>query len=158
MKNINTEEPDVHWGFLDIKDKIVLDLGCGKWWSSISTAEWFLNEGAKQVIGVDLSPMSIDRYNFIMKAERIDSSEQLQTLIDEYNPDIIKCDIEGAESYFDNIDSLPEKVKQFAVEYHDNNTKLICEKAIKRWNFENVEIYSLLGYGTERIGVINAWR
>jgi len=158
MKNIDTEEPNIHWGFLDIKDKTVLDLGCGKWWSSISTAEWFLNEGAKQVIGVDLSPMSIDRDNFIMKAERIDSSDQLQKLIDEFKPDIIKCDIEGAESYFDSVDSLHEGVKQFAVEYHDNNTKLICEEAIKRWNFENVEIYSLLGYGTERIGVINAWK
>lgn len=158
MKNITTEEPNIHWGFLNVKDKIVLDLGCGKWWSSISTAEYFLNQGAKQVVGIDLSPMSIDNPLFTMIVERIDSAEQIQKLIDQYSPDIIKCDIEGAESYFSSIDSLPEYVKQFAVEYHDANTGAICNEAVKRWKYENVEIYSLLGYSTDRIGVVHAWR
>ena len=30
MMYITSEEPINHWGFIDFKDKIVLDLGCGK--------------------------------------------------------------------------------------------------------------------------------
>lgn len=158
MKNIDTEEPDVHWGFLNVINKIVLDLGCGKWYSTISTAEWFLNKGAKQVIGIDLSSIGIEKDNFTMIVGKISTPEQLHKLILNNNPQIIKCDIEGAETCFDKIETLPETVEQFAVEYHDADTKAVCEAAVKRWKFPNVENYSLLGYGTERIGVIHAWK
>jgi SAM-dependent methyltransferase len=158
MKNINTEEPDIHWGFLDIKDKTILDLGCGRWYSSISTAEWFLNKGAKKVIGVDLSALSIEDERFTMKVEGISSTEQLQSLINQYLPDVIKCDIEGAELYFDSVETLPDEVKQFAVEYHDNTTKIICENAMRRWGFINIEEYTLLGHDINRIGVIHGWK
>lgn len=38
---ITSEEPGNHWGFINFKDKIVLDLGCGKFHSTISTYDWF---------------------------------------------------------------------------------------------------------------------
>lgn len=158
MKGITGEYPSKHWYFLDIKDKTVMDLGCGKWMSDISTAEWFLNEGAKQVIGIDLSDMNINDGRFIMEIQRIQSAEQLYELIDKYKPEIIKCDIEGAESYFNDIKEISEEVKQFAVEYHNADTKKICEQALERWKFKNIEIYQFIGYDFNTIGVINAWK
>lgn len=157
MKGITGEEPKEHWYFLDIKDKVVLDLGCGRWMSSISTAEWFLNEGAKQVIGVELANMNLNNDRFVMEIQRIGSSEQLEDLFNKYKPDIIKCDIEGAEIYFDNIESIPEEIRQFAVEYHNADTKKVCEQALERWNFKNIETYQFVGYDFNTIGVINAW-
>jgi hypothetical protein len=152
MKNINSEEPNVHWNFLNVKDKIVLDLGCGKFYSSVSTAEYFLDQGAHEVIGIDLSDIRLPNYNFIMRVEKIDSTEQIKDLLMEWSPDVIKCDIEGAEKYLEGIDSLPY-VEEIAIEYHDNNTKQICEKKIKDWNF-NTELFQLLGEDISRIGVI----
>jgi hypothetical protein len=73
-------------------------------------------------------------------------------------PEIIKCDIEGAERYFDEIEQLPTSVKQFAVEYHNNDLKNICEKAIQRWGFTNVELYQLFNENTDRVGVLHAWK
>lgn len=157
MKNIINEEPDIHWGFLDVKDKVVLDLGCGKFYSSISTAEYFLNSGAESVIGVDLSDIGITDDRFTMIIEHIHSTEQLEDLNYRIYPDVIKCDIEGAEMYFDGIPGLPGETTQFAVEYHDNKTKLICEKKLKEWGFE-IEYYQLLGEDINRIGVIHGWK
>ena len=30
---ITSEEPEIHWPFLKVKDKVVLDLGCGIFYS-----------------------------------------------------------------------------------------------------------------------------
>src|SRR3972149_4366749 len=157
MKNIINEEPDIHWGFLDVKDKVVLDLGCGRFYSSISTAEYFLNSGAKLVIGVDLSDIGVINDRFEMKVLNVSSADDLQNLLLSYYPDVIKCDIEGAERYFNSIASLPTETLQFAVEYHDNATKLICETELKDWGFET-EHYQLLGEDINRIGVIHGWK
>jgi len=157
MKRINSEEPNIHWPFLDIKGKRVLDLGCGKFWSSISTAEWMINNGARVVVGVDLSDIDIDSPKFTMIVKRISSKEELEDLFLRYVPEVIKCDIEGAEIYLDGI-VLPVETKQFAVEYHDAATKAVCEKMIKQWEFPNVEYYQLFTEDINRIGVINAWK
>ena len=93
MKHITSEEPDNHWGFINFKDKIVLDLGCGKFHSTISTYDWFLQNGAKQVIGVDLGNETSEDINFIYSGGEVNSKERLLKLINEYNPEIIKSDI-----------------------------------------------------------------
>jgi SAM-dependent methyltransferase len=157
MNRITTEEPNVHWEFLDIKGKRVLDLGCGKFWSSISTAEWMINCGARIVIGIDLSDIGLNSNKFTMIVEQIRSKEQLENLFVTYLPEVIKCDIEGAEIYLDGI-ALPNETKQFAVEYHDATTKAVCEKMIKEWGFKNVTYYQLFTEDINRIGVINAVR
>lgn len=154
---INSEEPKEHWSFLSPEGKIVLDLGCGKFYSSISTAQWFLDEGAAKVIGVDLSKESIDNQRFIPYAKAVKSKEDLEYFLN-YMPEIIKCDIEGAEKYFKEIDNLPTSVKQFAVEYHDAETKKICEDQFSKWGFTNVELYQLFNEKTDRIGVYHAWK
>lgn len=156
MKNIKNEEPDEHWRMVHPEDKVVLDLGCGKFYSSISTAEWFVNKGAKSVIGIDLSDIKYKNERLTTHVIRINSTQILQDLIDNYQPELIKCDIEGAEIYFGGIKSIP--ANEFAVEYHDETTKALMERVIKDWGFENIEYYTLLGITIDRIGVIYAWR
>jgi predicted RNA methylase len=56
MINVGTEHPYLHWRYIDVENRIVLDLGCGRWSSQdkhLSTAEFFIRMGAKRVIGVD---------------------------------------------------------------------------------------------------------
>lgn len=156
-KVINSEEPKEHWSFLKPQGKIVLDLGCGKFYSSISTAQWFLDEGAAKVIGVDISKEPIEDQRFTPYAKPINSKKDLEYFL-YYTPDIIKCDIEGAEKYFEEINALPSCVRQFAVEYHDAETKRICESCFEKWGFTNVELYQLFNENTDRIGVYHAWK
>lgn len=156
-RNINSEEPDDHWGFLNPKNKTVLDLGCAKFFSKISTAEWFVNKGSIKVVGVDTHDIGYSHENFIMKIKTISSSDHLRSLIDEFLPEIIKCDIEGAEIYFEKL-LLPICVTDFAVEYHDEKTKLSIENSIASWGFTNIEYYTLLGHSINRIGVIHVWK
>jgi hypothetical protein len=154
MKKITSEEPIEHWSFLNFKNKIVLDLGCGRFYSSISTAEWFLNEGASLVIGVDLSKENIENEKFIPYAKAINSCSDIEYFL-KYKPNVIKCDIEGAEKYLKDI-VLDSSVTQIGIEYHDAETKKICEDFFKKWQFHNVELYQLFDESTDRIGVYYA--
>ena len=157
MKKIISEEPDLHWGFLDFKDKIVLDLGCGKFYSKLSTAEWFVQNGASKVIGIDLGTEIIDDDKFIYHTLNIDSTQKIKGLIETYKPHIIKADIEGAEKYFDHIKSDElGRVDEIAVEYHSNNLKLGFELKLLEWGFNIIDIYGLFDEDIHRIGVIHA--
>lgn len=154
-----SEEPIKHWGFLNFKDKIVLDLGCGKFYSSISTAQWFLDGGAKKVIGIDLGKEPIEDERLEAFAMPINDKLGLEFLIRKYKPQIIKCDIEGAEIHFDEIEKEDmDSVEEFAVEYHDGETKRVVEKMIKEWGFNNFELYGLGNEDINRIGVYWAWK
>jgi hypothetical protein len=156
MKNIANEEPDEHWRMIHPENKVALDLGCGKFFSSISTAEWFVNKGASSVVGIDLHDIGYKNDKFLMLTIRIDSTKILEDLIENFQPELIKCDIEGAERYLLGIKSIP--ANEFAIEYHDEVTKEITERVIKDWGFTNIEYYTLLNISIDRIGVIHAWR
>ena len=80
-------------------------------------------------------------------------------MLNKYTPDVIKCDIEGAEEHFKDISSNDiESVKQVAVEYHNNDLKLLIEQKIKDWGFKNSEIYQLFDEDINRLGVIYAYK
>lgn len=155
MSNIiRSEEPIDHWGFLDIKGKTILDLGCGKFSSTISTADWFLLNGASKVIGVDMgSNEYLDDVHYIQMC--IDSKEKLQTLIRDYEPQIIKADIEGAEIHFNELSSLGNTI-ELAIEYHSGELKEIVLNVIERHGFRVENIYQLNDIELERMGVIHA--
>lgn len=152
---IISEEPINHWWFLSPKDKRVLDLGCGKFYSTISTAEWFLLQRAKLVIGVDLGKEIIDNIKLISYAKQIRSSEDLEYFL-KYDPEIIKCDIEGAEIYFNEISKMPDSVNEIGIEYHDKLTKEMCERKFIEWGFNIVNQYQLFEEDINRIGVYHA--
>jgi SAM-dependent methyltransferase len=156
MKKITSEEPIDHWGFLKVKDKIVLDLGCGKFHSTISTPEWFIQNGAQKVIGIDLSS-EFEYDKFIYHAMAIENSQQIKGLIETYKPHIIKADIEGAEIHFNNVEiSDLGVVSEIAIEYHSNELMELIFNKLADWDFALLDIYQLFDIETERMGVIHA--
>lgn len=156
MKNIKSEEPIDHWGFLDIKDKVILDLGCGIFYSSISTYEWFLQQGAAQVIGVDLGEEKSENENFKYYPLCIDSDDKLKNLL-QHPIDIIKADIEGGEKHFDSVTKEDlGNVTELAIEYHSEELRALVLSKITEWEFEIIDIYQLLDIDTGRMGVVHA--
>ena len=155
MKYITSEEPDNHWGFINFNDKIILDLGCGKFHSSISTYDWFLQNGAKQVIGVDLGNEISENINFIYSKGAINSTERLIDLINKYNPQIIKSDIEGAEIHFKDIDSL-SNIEEVAIEYHSADLKNMLIDKFHIWEFNCIEEIKLMDCNINEQGVLHA--
>lgn len=64
---VNNENPIEHWQYINVKDRVVLDLGCGRWekiehrnqdWPT--TPEYFLMNSAKEVIAVDADSGEIE--------------------------------------------------------------------------------------------------
>jgi O-antigen biosynthesis protein len=166
MKNINSEHPYEHWSFLDVKDKVVLDMGCSFYDATynpdmLSSAEWFVETGAINVIGFDANPYEVDKYNVVYKNNPkykvfklfVDSTEKIRDLL-QHKPEVIKCDIEGGEIYFKDItkDEM-EFVEQIGIEYHDEETKKMCEVKLSEWEFDFIEQYSLMYIDTNKQGV-----
>ena len=166
MKNINSEHPYEHWSFLDVKDKVVLDMGCSFYDATynpgmLSSAEWFVETGATNVIGFDANPYEVDKYNVVYKNNPkykvfklfVDNTEKIKDLL-KYKPEVIKCDIEGGEIYFNDIskDEM-ECVEQIGIEYHDEATKKMCEVKLSEWGFDFIEQYSLMYIDTNKQGV-----
>ena len=153
---ITSEEPNIHWGFLNVQGRTVLDLGSSKFAATKSTPEYFIEEGAIKVIGIDLGlDTEYQNSSFTMIPMHISSKDQLQGLIDEHQPDVIKADIEGAEAHFKEIQSLPNVV-ELAIEYHDNDLKNLIESKLAEWGFDNWDLYQLFDIETERMGVLHA--
>lgn len=170
IKLIESENPSNHWRFLDVKNKVVMDMGCSFWdstWNEgwLSSTEYFVDRGAKKVVGFDEAQHDVDRYHQLYNGDerydifRLKLTEHmtLQRLLNIHKPQVIKCDIEGAEINFLHIDDL-EGVEQIAIEYHNGPTKLMCETMMPLWGFENIELYQLHNNPIESAGVYNAWR
>lgn len=156
MKKITSEEPVDHWGFLNVKDKVVLDLGCSKFHSTIPTYEWFLQQEASKVIGIDLGEEQSNE-NFTFYRLCIDSDEKIKNLLQEHPIDVIKADIEGAEKYFKNITQEDFKdVTELAIEYHDEEMKELVLSKLAEWAFGIVDTYQLFDIDIARMGVIHA--
>lgn len=170
IKYITSENPSDHWRFLDVKYKVVMDMGCSFWDSTwhddwLSSTEYFVDKGAKKVVGFDEAQHDIDKYHQLYNGDdrydifrlRLDDPITLQRLLNLHKPQVIKCDIEGAEINFLHIDTL-EGVEQIAIEYHNGPTKLMCETMMPVWGFTNIELYKLGENQIESAGVYNAWK
>ena len=152
---ITSEEPNIHWGFLEVRGKNILDLGCSKFAATISTPEYFIENGANFVVGVDMGDMGWHHPKFKMECITITKTEQIQSLLSTYNYNLIKCDIEGWERVFEGINELPN-IKEIAIEYHDNILKLMIERKLIEWGFGKPELHQLFDIETERMGVLHA--
>lgn len=134
MKNINNENSKEHWEFINVKDRIVLDLGCGRWNkveqvddSWLTTPQHFIEQGAKKVIAVDIDPVEVNwfmskfkdnnKYEFIL--HNISSKQDIINLYDAYKPDCVKSDIEGAEQYLLALDQNSFcNISEYYIETH----------------------------------------
>ena len=137
---INSETPKEHWAHIDCRGKIILDLGCGFWTqqernSGDGTAKYFLGQKPKQYIGVDsnsgdIARLSLEFPSGIFIEKHISIKDDILSLLSQFSPEIIKCDIEGAECTLFEITSL-ESLKEVAVETH-GGTDIFCIEWMKK--------------------------
>lgn len=165
---IDSEISSKHWKHLNVKNKIVLDLGCGFWdLEDIHETSpiFFKNKGALEVIGVDMNNKDILFFDNYFKNElkdfkskfictAITKSEQLEKIILRNNIESIKSDIEGFEVLFFKLKaSTFEKVTSMSFEYHSQAILLELLFNFKKWGFEIID-HSLFNYSTPTLGVI----
>ena len=64
-KVVESENPLEHWNDIkSVEGKVVLDLGCGWLFQPFeSTPQYFINRGAKKIIGVDAACGEIEKLN-----------------------------------------------------------------------------------------------
>jgi hypothetical protein len=134
---IESENPEHHWHLVKTQDENILDLGCGfhmiePGWET--TPEYFINRGAKKIIGVDPSSGDILKFKSLYPeqdfyCDAIDSVQKLDDYINNNNITSLKMDIEGYEVKF--IESLNSytSLKYVAIETH---SKKILNDMIKK--------------------------
>lgn len=152
---ITTENPECHWGFANVKNRTVLDLGCGRVWNTDrerssdkhlhwpDTPQFFLNRGARKVIGVDPRGYEILRYSdeylyndgkglFLQGSveTKEDMEYYLKHLLSEHGESCVKCDIEHHESVIAELDDhIISRVDEWYVECHTNE---LYEKVVSK--------------------------
>lgn len=137
IKDVNVENPELHWEYIKCKDQVALDLGCGRWEKTekresswLTTPEFLISRGAKHVYAFDCDPEEIAWFNKKITKEMnitaihkcINSADDIKDLYSTYKPTVIKCDIEFNEKFFSEItDEMFSTVKFYAVETHTDN-------------------------------------
>jgi len=104
---ISSEAPVDHWGDIDCTGVTVLDLGAGDFGmrhekAYISTVDHWLGLGAAHVVAVDMNLRDLiavggddDRVTIV--ADTMFHATQIDALLEQHRPAIVKVDIEGAE-------------------------------------------------------------
>lgn len=123
---------ELHWGLrppiIDYHNKVILDLGA----DFGSTAIFFLEHGAKQVIAVEGdNKLGKELIEGCKESSRIipfhmfiNSSKQIEQFILNYKPDIAKIDIEGYEScILEMKPKIVSLVQEWMIEYHSDDLK-----------------------------------
>lgn len=151
------EDYNLIWGKVDYKGKVILDVGCD--WGS--TTDFFLQKGAKLVVGVDINKEWIKKfkefrkkYNLSCYCVRIDMSDfkVWEYLIDLFEPDVVKSDCEGAEEFLFQIsDEVFSTVPEYIIEYH---TKEICSIIKNKCELCGYKIIDINTWGGENVGII----
>lgn len=166
---ILSENSEHHWPFLNTKGSTLLDLGCGRHDTPNlpDTSSFYLGQEANKVISVDASQTEIDFFNssgldnnkFTFICKRIESKEDILSLITEYNPTVIKCDIEEYETnFYDMTKEEMSDVVEIAIEYHNLDIRLRIAEKINEWGF-NIHSEGKFGFvDAPQMGVLFAKR
>jgi SAM-dependent methyltransferase len=162
---IPSESPSVHWPDINVKGKRVLDLGCGRWEATEveeTTPHYFLQEGAEFVAGVDSSEDETKYFrlqnlpNTKFATLKIEHKNTLLQIIENFNINVIKSDIEGKEILF--LDCTKEelaKIDSLYIEYHGHYIREKLEDKLPALGFTIIKIGKLWVDG---FGVIFAER
>jgi hypothetical protein len=159
MVQVNNENPNEHWQFVDVKDRVVVDLGCGRWehieyrdpeWPT--TPEYWIQQGASSVIGIDADLNEIRWFEdqlpeseFKFSCNYINSIESMQHVIETYSPNCIKCDIEGGEVFLFNLpDEIFCLVDEYYIETHGDEMYNMCLNKLESCNYEIREQIDLI--------------
>jgi len=163
---ITSEDPKEHWRFLPVKDKVVLDLGCGINSEFTPTPWYFLQEKkAKRVIGVDSDRQSYDwfKQNYLVKdflpiMDMVDRIEKFELYLGYYRPEVVKIDVEGSEIFLNALN--PEylsSIEHIGIEYHNLSCLISCEHKLKEAGFE-LEYYKFEHLDIDYQGVLHGFK
>jgi hypothetical protein len=138
----NEEDYDRHWNYISFKDKVVLDFGADYG----STAYFFHSKGAKKIVAVEGLPSyyarlldNAGKWNYVIPVNRrIRTSDDIDSLIKQFKPDIVKMDIEGAEVNLLHCNSLKD-VKDWLIEAHTKNLRDLIVKRFSELGFNIVK-------------------
>ena len=128
IPSVDGEDYEKHWNFTDFKDKVILDIGADHG----STASFFVKKGAKKIIAVEGNPNQYKQLEYIFGSDPdvtcvflwIDKPIHFISLFQKYNPDIVKIDIEGNESYLLQIPKeIFRMIKVYLIEIHSGLLK-----------------------------------
>lgn len=155
MKNVNTENPYKHWEFVNVENRIVVDLGCGRWekveyrdpsWPT--TPEFFKIKGASYVFGCDSDPEEISWFKSNFNSDStyafyqlyVNSPTIFKEIIEKIKPNCIKCDIEGGEIHLINLeDEIFKMVDEYYIETHNQELYFNCLNKLKQCEYDIVE-------------------
>lgn len=148
---LNNENSAEHWKFINVQNKTVLDLGCGRWnkvetvhddW--LTTPEHFIVNGANKVIAVDIDQEEIDwfnnkfhnnpQYHFILRS--ITSVADIKDLYGTYKPNCVKCDIETNEKFL--LELTKEEfcsIEEYYIETHGSDLYHQFLKIFSEYNY-----------------------
>ena len=169
MKEIYTENPKTRWEFVNVDQKRVLDLGCGRpWalggeeaWERLETPEYFLEMGADFVIGIDDRPEEIEYFkslfrgtdresNVFFEEKQIQRAEDVKDLITRFEPDCIKCDIEGKEILLEDLEDYTlSLVSEYYIETHSDFLHQVVKDKLESNDFL-IREEILLGHAPQR--------
>jgi len=119
---MHNEDYNKEWGFIDYNGKAVLD--CGADYGS--TAKFFLERGAKKVIAVEYDDqywgalIALSKVANVVPVQRfLSKSKDFELLLDEYEVDVAKVDVEGGEIGLLGVDCEHlRRAAEFTIEYH----------------------------------------
>lgn len=144
--DILSEKSEHHWPLLNTNNEILLDLGCGRHWTFEleDSSPAYLGKEATKVIAIDASSQEIDYFNstnldkdkFTFICMKIQSKEDIINLINQYNPTVLKCDIEGFETnFYDITKEEMSNIKEIGMEYHDLDILEKISNKLIEWGF-----------------------
>lgn len=133
----DSENPQLHWKYIECKDQVAIDLGCGRWehveyrdQSWPTTPEYLLQLGACKVYAFDIDAKEIEWYknnlctrysNLVAFTSNINSINTIRDIYQQCKPDVVKCDIEGNEKFLLELtDEEFIRVNFYAIETHSD--------------------------------------
>jgi len=163
---ITDEDSSIHWKFFDVKDRAVLDLGCGRWYTEVFeefSPVYFERQGATRVIGIDSNEQEIEFYvnalknndKFVFETVNIQTTQDIIDLLNKY-PEVtaLKCDIEGFESTLLDLTSDQLKhIDELAIEVHSKELNDLFRNKIQEWGF-TLKLYASITHNLDRLGVL----
>lgn len=142
------EDFEHHWGFVDWKNKKILDVGADYG----STAECFLAVGADIVYAVEgdedlyskLLEYAKNESRVIPYKKWISNPNDFIDMFNKFEVDIVKMDCEGAEVYLLDVpDDIIKSIKEYVIECHSRELSTKIPEKLKNLNFEIVHTMAL---------------
>ncbi len=164
---ISSEAPVDHWGDIDCTGVTVLDLGAGDFGmrhekAYISTVDHWLGLGAAHVVAVDMNLRDLiavggddDRVTIV--ADTMFHATQIDALLEQHRPAIVKVDIEGAECLLRDVRRQAFRIAEtWLVETHTDDLHDDVMVALDDHGFDVVRVRS--HFESDRFRVVYASR